>query len=155
MSEPFLSGKNADALIGKGTQVQFSESGFYAQATAITFSDRGAREAIDVTHMGSPEPGPGQWGGMEKIPSAPSDAGTIELTLIYHQGETPPWGGNPETIAIELPVKKGYATGVRYVGEDFLTGEGIEIPISEAVTQTATIQCTGVWSKIPAEKVQN
>jgi len=47
---------NAETIKGFGSVMTFKTSGFNCQCTGLTLANRGGRDAIEVTHFGSPQP---------------------------------------------------------------------------------------------------
>jgi hypothetical protein len=146
-----MSERKARSVKGYGTKIEFKHSGWEVFGKVYNVNGRGAREALDVTHFESPAPGENQWGGSEYVPSAPADAGTIDLELVLDPDSVPPWNGDPEPIVITLPTAKGYSNGTIWSGDGFLTDEGAAIEVKGFITQSATVQLTGVWSAKKAE----
>ena len=143
----------ADTIHGFGTTMTFMTSGWKCQCTGLTLSNRGARDAIEVTHFGSPQPSSSnEWGAEEHEPGAPDKPGTLSGTLLLDPNNPPPWRGDNEDIQIELPSKRGYSRGMILNLHGHLTDEGMEIPLKSVVTQTFTIQLSGVQSWIKAQK---
>jgi hypothetical protein len=143
----------AETIKGFGTTLTFQTSAWKCQATGVTLSNRGARDAIETTHFASPQPGSAnEWGAEEWEPGAPDKPGTLSGNMLLDPNAVPPWRGDNEDITVEFPAKKGYSRGMILNLHGHLTDEGIEIPLKGVVTQTFTIQLSGVQSWIAAQK---
>jgi hypothetical protein len=143
----------AETIKGFGTTMTFKTSGWLCQCTGLTLSNRGARDAIETTHFESPQPqSANEWGAEEWEPGSPDKPGTLSGTLLLDPNNPPPWRGDNEDILVELPKKRGYARGMILNLHGHLTDEGVEIPLKGVVTQTFTIQLSGVQSWIKAQK---
>lgn len=123
----------SDGISGFGTTISGSVAGAIAQVTSVSVSGMAATD-IDVSTMDSVN----AW--KEFIPGM-KEAGEFSLGLLYerenHDVIQGSLGADPETWTVTLP------DGSTFVCSGYVKGLGIEVPMDDKISQTATIKLTG------------
>jgi hypothetical protein len=131
-----------DVIAGTYSSVTFATSGFTANITNIRWSGI-TRTAIDTSHMGVPQPAPGDFGNRFYIPSGFSDPGELVLDVHFSPDSTYPLHTEPEIVTVIWPKAATDAVAPTWSGLCFCRQLEINDPMDEKMTGTMTLKFSG------------
>ena len=129
--------------LGTGTGITFATSGFDAQLLSVEWSGI-SREVVDTTFLTVTDPGAGKIGNRTYKTAIAVDPGTLECEFHFDPDNSPPIGGNPETITITFPLVSGDASAANWSAQGVMTEYNVTgISLDEKMVARATIKLTG------------
>lgn len=109
--------------------------------------------SIPTSHLGSLRPRPGEVGGQTFQPGLLENPGMLVIDAFFDPSIVMPRG----LMILHVVYRRlsGFAIAARFEGTGFFTTESHTIPLSAAMTTSKSIQLSGVFRFVPAQRTTN
>lgn len=135
-----MSGTPVD--IATGITLVAATSGFTAQLKDVNPSGP-SREAHDVSHQGTPQPGATEFGSKIFIPEDITDPGEYVILIHFNADTIPPIDLPAELMTLTWPKAPGDTTAPIWSGQGFFTNYVPGATFNQVMTATVTLKLSG------------
>ena len=134
------------ARVAYAFTLTFGTSGFTTQVTSASMQGI-SRPSLATSHMGTAQPGAGQFNNATFIPGKIVDGGGLQIEGHFDPNDVPPMASAIETVTVVWPLAEGSVTPATWFGPGFMENYSASGPLDNIMTCSFMLKIAGAWTR--------